>query len=541
MKTLPEIQQLHRDGQLAEAKAAYLAFLHAHPDDAVALHWLSLLYAEEMQWQAAETYLQKAIRLAPDHPALVLHLANILKENGEIDRAIQILTDLISRYPHYAAAYNNLGGLYFSKQQWEAAAHAYQHAIDEQADYIDAYYNLGLALNKLNRRQAACQAFHALVALSPQHAAGRFQWGCLLMQLADYQAAIEQFLQIEKIHPFHLETQANLATSFLRCGQLLEAKVHYLKALEIAPNDEQILFNLGVISTQQSKIRDAVDFYLSLLKINPDIFEAHNNVGIAYLFLKNVDNALIHFREALRLQPDNVAIQHSVQILMRDESLSTSPRGYIQALFDSYADYYDAHLVNILHYDVPQILFELVKKTSGVAYQTWRIVDLGCGTGLSGQLFKTAHNVLIGVDLSEKMLALAKQKNIYNALACEDITLWLIDKYEQYDLMIAGDTLVYMGDLAELFSAVYAALVTKGLFVFNLEEIEREEQRDYQMTISGRFAHSHAYIERLAKDTGFKVLQYHVAQIRTQDHLPIQGHFYVLEKYALSPASGVVE
>ena len=41
---------------------------------------------------------------------------------------------------------------------------------------------------------------------------------------------------------------------------------------------------------------------------------------------------------------------------------------------------------------------------------TYRILDLGCGTGLCGPLFKPMASTLIGIDLSEKMIAQAAQK-----------------------------------------------------------------------------------------------------------------------------------
>ena len=44
------------------------------------------------------------------------------------------------------------------------------------------------------------------------------------------------------------------------------------------------------------------------------------------------------------------------------------------------------------------------------------VLDAGCGTGLCGPLLAPYARRLIGVDLSEGMLALAKEKHVYDAL-----------------------------------------------------------------------------------------------------------------------------
>ncbi|WP_371440254.1 methyltransferase domain-containing protein [Candidatus Coxiella mudrowiae] len=44
------------------------------------------------------------------------------------------------------------------------------------------------------------------------------------------------------------------------------------------------------------------------------------------------------------------------------------------------------------------------------------MLNFGCGTGLCGEYFKPLAKELIGVDLSEKILLIAKNKNIYNIL-----------------------------------------------------------------------------------------------------------------------------
>ncbi|MBV9576632.1 MAG: tetratricopeptide repeat protein [Gammaproteobacteria bacterium] len=525
---IEQIQKIHREGHLAEAEEAYLALLQEDPHHVSALHFLGIVYAEEGKLEAAQACLEKAILIEPNAPALHLHLANILKARGLFNQAINLLEALVIRCPDFAAAFNNLGIVYFAQEKWQAAIAAYQNAIKLQADYADAYYNLGLAYAKSGKLSHAISAYEAVIALNAEHAGAQFQLASLLMRKNQYPAALKYLLSIELRHPFHFETQSNIATCYLKLGNLQEAEKYYLKALTIVPQDEQILFNVGVLHMQQGHIDQAIHFYLQAVAHQPGSFAAHNNLAVAYLAKKDVSQALLHFRKAESIAPENEAIRHTINILAQQTHLSASPLAYVRALFDSYADHYDAHLRENLHYQVPELLYEMIKNKEDVENAQWDILDLGCGTGLCGNLFKQCARSLIGVDLSEKMLAEASQKNIYDELIQMDVMSFLSDKKNIYDLVIAGDVLVYFGDLLPFFSALTGILKKEGYFVFNVEQ--DENVKDYRMTTAGRFVHSANYIKQLVQQNGLILLKHDEKILRLQDQMPVKGQLYLLQK-----------
>lgn len=432
---------------------------------------------------------------------------------------------------HSAIESNRRGIAYFGRGEFEKAIDAYRAAIDARPDYIDAYYNLGLALTKAGRREDALNVYESLLALSPQHLGARFQLGCLWMQRREDKKAIEHFSVIEQHYPEHHETLVNLGACYLRLSYLNEAKSRYVKAYQLDPHDLQVLFNLGVINGLQGRLKEAETFYIEALKIDPHFHDAHHNLGVIYLALGDSEAALLHFRAALRIQPDNEAVRHSINILSHQKNLSASPPEYIRSLFDSYAGHYDEHLIRVLHYEVPQHLFEMVQlfcqhKKIKMPPQ-WDILDLGSGTGLAGALFKPYSRQLTGVDLSGKMLSQAAQKRIYDDLIEADILTFLHDKITCYDLIIAGDVLVYFGDLDRVIAAIAASLKPGGLFVFNLEI---GEDKDYCMTDSGRFVHRRSYVDQLLEKHQLQLRQYNSTKMRIQDGKNVQGHFYLVQR-----------
>ena len=424
-----------------------------------------------------------------------------------------------------ALTYNKLGVRCFAEGDFIEAIKAYQAAIDLRPDFTDAYYNLGLALNKAKRADEARHAYEAVIALQSDHLGGRFHLGCFCMQREDFSQALKHFSVIEDHYPDHVESLINAGACYLRLGYLNEAKSRYQRALLHAPTELQALFNLGVISAQQGRAKEAASYYLQAVKIDPAFHDAHNNLAVVYLGLGDAATALLHFQAALRIQPDNQAVLHSIDILTRGKNMAASPAAYIRSLFDSYADHYDAHLQQALHYQVPQRLYEAVSPHGKP--DAWDILDLGCGTGLCGQVFKPFARRMVGVDLSGKMLALAEKKHLYDALIEADILDYLQGESSLWDLIIAGDTLVYFGDLAPLFQAVSRALKLGGFFAFNVEISAGE---DYVMTDSGRFAHSEGYLAQLAQAHHLVLCSQQISVLRTHHDRPVSGHIYLMQR-----------
>jgi len=523
--TLAEIKAWHHSGRLLEAKSAYHHYLNQHPNDAKVWHLLSLLCAEENEYDEAIAYLNKAITIEPNNTIFQIFLSHLYKAKGELNKASQLLFNLTNTHPHLYAAFNNLGTIYYAQHHFQEAVMAFQSAIQIKSDFIDAYYNLGLTFNKLKRYIEASNAYSALIALSPNHLAAHFQLGCVLMQLQKYQEAISHFLLIEAKEPHHFETKTNLATCYLHLNKIDSAKTQYIRALELSSTDSQVLFNLGIISVQQGYYHEAIDYYLKSLQQSPNHFDAHNNIAIAYLVLKDQRAALRHFQEAHRLHPYDIAIKHTISILTKEENISSSPPQYVRALFDSYAPRYESHLNVSLQYQVPQSMYAAFQKVHSNQEQKIDILDLGCGTGLCGEYFKSNANLLVGVDISENMLSIARDKNIYDQLIEEEILVYLDQSHQQFDVILAADVVVYFGNLDVLFEKIKNRLRQNGIFIFN---IEKNVEKAFLMTDSGRFAHSRDYLMQLYSHCQFEVLSCNEIAMRTQEGSDVIGDLYLL-------------
>jgi predicted TPR repeat methyltransferase len=158
-----------------------------------------------------------------------------------------------------------------------------------------------------------------------------------------------------------------------------------------------------------------------------------------------------------------------------------------------------------------------------------RILDLGCGTGLSGEAFKdlAVGGRLDGIDLSPGMIEEARRRNIYSDLMVEDFETALAVPGLSYDLIIAGDALIYHGDLAPVLSGAARRLDPKGFCLFTVEKMAGE---GWEQTPANRFRHSEVYLRSCAKKSGFVVIEIVECALRSESNAPVEGFAVALRK-----------
>jgi len=110
-----------------------------------------------------------------------------------------------------------------------------------------------------------------------------------------------------------------------------------------------------------------------------------------------------------------------------------------------------------------------------------------------------------------------------------------------YDVVIAADVFVYLGKLDELVDQARRLLRPGGLFAFSVESLEAladdaaalPDLGDYRLNVTGRYAHSIAYLARLAGHSGFVVLSTTNTESRLDKGKPVQGYLALWRRPAV--------
>ena len=138
-----------------------------------------------------------------------------------------------------------------------------------------------------------------------------------------------------------------------------------------------------------------------------------------------------------------------------------------------------------------------------------------------------------GVDLSENMVEIAHDKDVYDTLYVTEVVDYLEDNDDgPFDLITATDVLPYLGGLEGMFFGVAENMNPGGLFIFSSETLPEEALagRTFMVGPHQRFAHALGYIEKRLGEIGFEMVEVADITVRLEEGEPIPGHL-VLAKY----------
>jgi len=513
----------HEAGELAAAETLYrdvLARDPAHPD---ALHLLGLVAHAAGDFAAAVTGIQRALALRPGEAVFHYNLANVLRDAGQLD-------DSIVSYRAALALHNvnrvidadtllNLGNALAAHGEPGTAADTYRTLLWHAPQHLEAQVNLAQVLRALGDVASARAAYQAVVALDAGSVAAHLGLGALCQEAGDFEAAYRHYQAALQTDPGCAAAWNNLGTWHQERGEHPAAADCYRRALALDPQDAEAHNNLGTLLADADRTAEAEACYRAALQIRPEFAEAHKNRGAVLQALGRRDEALASFREAVRLRPDFAEAVYKLAALSGEQPPASAPAEYVAALFDSYAGEYDRHLTSTLQYRVPQalcaLLVEQMPERSGLD-----VLDLGCGTGLSGAALRNLARHLTGIDLSPRMLARARERGFYDRLIEGDIVQVLAGQDASFDLVVAADVFVYIGDLEAVVASAGQVLRPGGWLAFSVETLSEGE---YRLQPTGRYAHAPAYIEALAQRHGFARVAEQAVTLRVEQGRPVAG------------------
>ncbi len=238
------------------------------------------------------------------------------------------------------------------------------------------------------------------------------------------------------------------------------------------------------------------------------------------------DAAVAAFQQVCALDPEDRLGAGLHLVRLGAIPAGDMPAAYVRTLFDQYAARFDAALTEGLGYRGPQILTEAVAAAGAAERRTVKfadVLDLGCGTGLAGAAFRPLTRRLTGVDLSERMIAAARAKHIYDRLETGDLVTFLHAEARagaRYGLIIAADVLAYFAWLPSVLTAAAPVLAPDGLIAFT---VETHAGDDVILGATLRYAHGAAHVRRAIADAGLTLLRLTEASTRREAGVAVPG------------------
>ncbi|MGG7517578.1 methyltransferase [Allorhizobium undicola] len=262
-----------------------------------------------------------------------------------------------------------------------------------------------------------------------------------------------------------------------------------------------------------------------MAKIDEEKLAEAYNRALALEKSGEIDAAVAAYHECLEIDPDDHG-GASVRIasLGRGDAPARAPDAYVETLFDQHAESFEDILVEQLGYAVPMLLRQRLQALQLGPFK--RMLDLGCGTGLTGGALRDMAEDVTGIDISENMVEISHEKDLYETLFVAEVEDFLEDNDEEpFDLMTATDVLPYLGALEALFFGAAENMTPGGIFAFSSETMG--EAVPYKVGPHQRYVHAESYIRERLNATGFDIVEITNINVRMQDGDPSPGHLVI--------------
>jgi predicted TPR repeat methyltransferase len=383
-------------------------------------------------------------------------------------------------------------------------------------------------------------------------------------QLGDSEEGIEHIRHALELVPDHPDALNNLGNIYREIGRFEDSEASYKRVLEIAPKHADTLVNLGIILRGLKRPEEALVMIEQALEINPEHARAHHNLGNVYRDLERFDEALTAYGRAEKLnpldsnsarsiakllysqgrhddavavlealvesQPDDAGAIHQLAAYTGQDVPKRASDQYISQMYDHHAPDFDESLAR-LNYKAPTLVGSRIIDQFHGSGKKYRVLDIGCGTGLCGPLVKPIADRIVGVDLSRNMLKRAEKRGVYDQLEEAELSAYMSEKKAAFDVVICVDTFVYFGDLGGALRAASHTLRSGGWLFFTVEQHEtNEHDNNYWLQSHGRYSHSKDYVHRTLEHTGFEICDLDDVFLRMEGGKPVDGILAIAQK-----------
>jgi predicted TPR repeat methyltransferase len=394
---------------------------------------------------------------------------------------------------------------------------------------VDELLREGTARHARGDLDGAARLYRRVLSQQPRNGNALNLLGILARQRGDTARALELSGRAVAERPDSPVFLANHGAALAEAGRLAEAVGALRAALARRPDDAVTLRNLGQALTAAGDAAGALAPLRRAVALAPDAPEPWLALAHALREAKQ-PGAADAARRVLAL-PAPAPLLAQARFLLaglgEDAPPDRAPAAYVRDLFDQYAPRFDAELEGRLGYRTPALLARMLRDAGVAADGSRRVLDLGCGTGLSGVALKPFAKRMTGLDLSPRMLGEAGKRKLYDALEEADLLDWLPRRRGRFDLVAAADVLNYLGDLAPALQAIAGALAPGGIAAFS---IEAGADAPFALGTGLRYRHDPAHVARLAAAAGLAGVARQETVLREEKGAPVAGVVFLLRR-----------
>lgn len=308
-----------QNSKFQEAEVYAKKAIDADPDYLPAYYAMGNIYLDQGRFNRALEYDQQASKIDPDHPVVGTRLGwdfyNLSLSQGydnayiieKMNIAEENFQNALEVDPEFAMAHNNLGLVYFERDQCDKALDKFNQSIGYDSTYPKPVNNIGVVYYEAQDYDTALEYFEKSLKIKPGYALAYFNIGRVSYYMGNFQKSLSALQQDLKLDPYDTDAYRFIAKNYLEQGKNQEAINALNKAITLTPDYPKLYFDLSDAyqkSGDVKKDREAYEKAMSFFLISGADYIYHYNRGVGYKRDGKIDQAAESFKKAIKLQPD---------------------------------------------------------------------------------------------------------------------------------------------------------------------------------------------------------------------------------------------
>ncbi len=222
-------------GDTKTAKAILVKLVTKYPESYLGHKLLAECYEKEGGMRRAIDEYVTAVDINKKDYKSFFKIADLLRDLGKKDEAIQMLEMLIKAKPDCYEGSCLLGELLCEQERFKEAANVYNAALIYNPGEFDLYYNLGIVYTRLSDFQMAKEMYEKAAAINHKMYGANYNLGLIAFIQRDYETA-EKFFENSLYGELEAMSYYQLAKIYVHKGEKDKAITFLNKAIELEPS-----------------------------------------------------------------------------------------------------------------------------------------------------------------------------------------------------------------------------------------------------------------------------------------------------------------
>ncbi len=241
-ESLEEAKKKILEGNYSEARN--ILEQSAHDEYGHRYYYLGIVYANDKDYEKAESYLYKTLEVNEEHIGAYLSLADIYNDTGRLELSKPLLEKAYGHDPDNANLLSYLVGVYMHFDEFDNALTFARKLYDKSPNdeianlIIMLLDKISVELIKSGDLDLAESNAQEIISLNEDHQRGYRLMGLIRQTQKNYKSAVDYFIKALQRDQNDLYILNSLTRNLVQVGDGYSAQLSNNKALELYPDDK---------------------------------------------------------------------------------------------------------------------------------------------------------------------------------------------------------------------------------------------------------------------------------------------------------------